>query len=266
MRAKSFRIRRWSRLVLGAALSVFMIPLGWGGSPKLWARASLPAAIRGIRIHFEYDRTRFFPRSWLQPEINCQGSQVQPTEARRAIPLIEQFAAAYGDESLQEHLTDIFLLGSLECYGKTYGGTNSTSAIYLRVGTEAEGYGAYFLLSTLHAEFSSILWREHDFPNEAWLALNPPGFEYSNNPIALLEQAGITEQPSRDLFCGGFLTRYGAADLEDDFNEYAGAIFVEPQELCQYRVKCKAIADKAMLAVQFYKSVDPAIKVSGCGN
>jgi hypothetical protein len=54
------------------------------------------------------------------------------------------------------------------------------------------------------------------------------------------------------------------SDLEDDFNERAGAIFVEPKEICRYRIKCRATADKAWLTVEFYKSVDPAISVPSC--
>ncbi len=171
----------------------------------------------------------------------------------------------YTASTLQAHLTDIYLLGSLECYGKTYGGTNSTSAIYIRVSPESEGYDAHYLLSTMHAEFSSILWRSHDFDLEAWQSLNPRGFHYPNNPVAVLEEPGITDRPSPGLFCGGFLTQYGTADPEDDFNDYASALFVDSDKLCEYRTECKGIADKAWLATQFYKSVDPGVKIPACG-
>jgi len=264
MSSRRFHTRRINELVLGVMLSMFMIPLGWGGSSGPWNSTALPGTIRGIRIHYEYDREASFPASWLESPINCEGSQVEISEAERVVPLIEEFAVTYGDSTLHDHLTDIYLLGSLSCYGKMYGGTNSTSAIYIRVSPESQGYDAHYLLSTLHAEFSSILWRQHRFPIEEWQGMNPPGFEYANDSVAVLDVPGITDQPSPEMFCGGFLTRYAASDLEDDFNEYAGAIFTEPKQLCEYRVRCKAIADKAWLASEFYKMIDPGVKVPSC--
>lgn len=264
MSAIRFHRRRVHELLLGMMLSMFLVPVGWGGSLGPWASADLPPTIRGVRIHYQYDRAAYFPSSWLESPTNCQGSQVEIPEAERMVPLIEEFASTYSQSTLHGHLTDIYLLGSLRCYGKEYGGTNSTSAIYIRVDHASEGYDGHYLLSTLHAEFSSILWRQHSFPTGEWQAMNPPGFEYSNNAVTVLGQAGITDKPAPELFCGGFLTRYAASDLEDDFNEYAGAIFVESQELCEYRVRCKAIAAKAWLAIEFYKSVDPGIKIPAC--
>ncbi len=264
MFARTSHIAGVTQIAIGVALSVMLIPFGAGAGMRSYAEAALPGNIRGIRIHYEYDRAAYFPPGWLEEPINCQGSQVDLNEAQRAVPLIEEFAAVYSAAVLRDHLTDIYLLGSLQCYGKIYGGTNSTSSIYIRVSSESEGYDAHYLLSTMHAEFSSILWRSHNFPVEAWGSLNPRGFEYGNDPVAVLEQPGITDKPSQDLFCGGFLTRYGTSDPEDDFNDYAGAIFVQPEELCHYRSECKGIADKAWMAIEFYRSVDPGIKVPAC--
>ncbi len=265
MNARTSPIAGLTQIVVGVALSVMLLPFGPGAGFEARLSPALPDNIRGIRIHYDYDRSTYFPASWLAEPVNCQGTQVDLTEAERLVPLIQEFAAVYSAPTLREHLTDIYLLGSLECYGKTYGGTNSTSSIYIRVSPTSEGYDAHYLLSTMHSEFSSILWRSHDFDVSAWESLNPPGFAYPNDPVSMLEQPGITDRPAAGLFCGGFLTQYGTADPEDDFNDYAGAIFVEPQELCEYRAACKGIADKAWLAIQFYKTVDPGVKVPACG-
>ncbi len=264
MSAKTAQIAGMTQIAIGVALSVMLIPFGPGAGIQSHALAALPGSIRGIRIHYDYDRVTFFPPSWLASPVNCQGSQVEAIEAERVVPLIDKFAAVYSPSTLREHLTDIYLLGSLECFGKTYGGTNSTSSIYIRVGAENEGYDAHYLLSTMHAEFSSILMRSHNFPVDAWESLNPRGFHYANDPVSVLEQPGITDKPAPALFCGGFLTQYGTADAEDDFNDYAGAIFVDPEQLCEYRSECKGIADKAWMAIEFYRSLDPGVKVPSC--
>lgn len=247
-------------------LFLVVIPVTARESVLPQAKSGLPDRIHGIRIHYDYDRELVFPKSWLEAPINCIGTQVEMSEAERAAPVIDEFASAYDDYVLRDHLTDIYLLGDLQCYGQPYGGTNSTSALYLRVGIESQGYDAQHLLSILHAEFSSILQRNHAFPSEEWKALNPAGFQYNNNAIQVLDEAGITDRPSRGLFCGGFLSRYATSDLEDDYNEYAGWIFARTDELCRARSECPAIEAKTQLALRFYKSVDPNMALPECGS
>ncbi len=247
-------------------LFLVVIPVTARGSGLRQATSELPDRIRGIRIHYQYNREAVFPKSWLEAPIHCMGAQVERSEAERTVPVIEEFASAYDDFVLREHLTDIYVLGDLQCYDQPYGGTNSTSALYLRVGTERQGYDAPHLLSILHAEFSSILLRNHAFPGEEWTALNPASFQYNNNAIQVLDEAGITDRPPEALFCGGFLSRYATSDVEDDFNEYAGWIFTRTDELCRARSECPAIEAKTQLALRFYKSVDPNMALPECGS
>ncbi len=251
-----------SFVILGAVL---VLVLGWSWVDGL-ARGlqDRPSKIKGINIHYDYDPQEFFPEAWRTDVIDCGGAQVDLAEAGRVVPLIERFATAYQPEVLQKNLTDIYLLGDLYCYQHPYGGTNSTSAVYLRVGTRAEGYTDRVLLATLHEEFSSILLRNYGFSADTWIRLEGDGFEYPNNSVDLLDEPGLKADPSRDLLEAGFLTLYAASSLENDFNEYAGWIFVWPDRLCDYGSHYPLIRRKAAMVSDFYRSIDPQMETWGC--
>jgi hypothetical protein len=141
---------------------------------------------RGVVVHYDYDPQRFFPREWLSEPARCEGEQFDLREARRTVRLIAEFASLYSFEVIDPNLTDIYVLGDLHCYGATYGGTNSQTALYITAGSVRDGYTDSYIYGLLHAEFSSILMRNYDFPYDAWTAVNQPSFEYSNNAVEVV--------------------------------------------------------------------------------
>jgi Putative zinc-binding metallo-peptidase len=225
--------------------------------------AGLPKIIEGLVIHYQYDRSKFFPAAWLEEPVNCSGTQVNLSQARRIVPLIEDFASAFDSGFLRSNLKDIYLLSELRCFGKSYGGTNSLSALYLRVGTASQGFTDRYLSLSLHHEFSSILMRNYTFPSQEWTLINGPDFAYSQNSVEVLGQTAL-ESPAGELLKAGFLNRYSMTTLENDFNEIASWLFVRREELCQFEVKYEKIARKSKLVIQFYNSIDPTLAWSAC--
>ncbi len=223
----------------------------------------LTITVSGIVVHDQYDRSGFFPKGWLTEPSNCNGAQISPVEEQRVIPLIEQFASSYDTHTIKCNLTDIYLLSNLTCFGKPYGGTHNATAIYIRVGTLEAGYTDQFLLSLLYAEFSSVLMRYYSFPREEWLAVNDDDFVYQNNAVKMLEQEGLRES-SQELLAAGFVDRYATASIEEDFNEVSSWLFTRPQELCDTQAAYEKIERKYKLAVEFYTSIDPDIKLPNC--
>ncbi len=261
-----------TRALKTIAIGEFVLILGMLALPaRGWAQVLLkppqaedrPAQIQGVNIHYAYERAQFFPTAWLTAEVNCQGVQVAAPDAERAVPLIQQFLAAYDSAVIRNNLTDIYLLGDLNCYGQPYGGTNSTSSVYVRVGTRASGYTDRIVLSTTHEEFSSILFRKYVFPRAAWQSLNGD-YGYPNDSTLILDEPGLRSVAPDDLLASGFLTSYAASSMENDFNEYAGWLFVWPDQLCGYSSMYPAIEKKAMLASAFYKSIQPDMEAWGC--
>jgi putative zinc-binding metallo-peptidase len=264
MKTTALKIIALSEFVLIASMAALLVP-GWTGMKiALAAPEGRPGMIKGIAIHYLYDRAEFFPSAWLEAPVDCGGGQVDLSEAERVVPLIEVFAAAYDPSFIQKNLTDIYLLGDLHCYEHPYGGTNGISSIYLRVGTRADGYTDRVLLATLHEEFSSILFRNYDFPKETWKSLEGNGYEYPNDSIEILDQPGLKADASDEMLERGLLTRYAASSLENDFNEYAGWMFVWPDRLCDYGSLYEAVERKATLVNAFYRSIEPNMETWSC--
>jgi hypothetical protein len=223
----------------------------------------LPDTGKEIVIHVQYDRSLFFPKEWLREPIRCEGAQVEVSETQRVIPIIETFESVFYSKTLRKNLTDIYLVSELKCYGKTFGGTNSRTSIYLNVGPRNKGYSDGFILSTLHAEYSSILMRNYAFPTKAWSAINDNDFTYPNNEVQVVEQNGLYTQ-TPDLLAAGFLDNYAATSLENDFNEFASWLFVRSEDLCRLQANYRKINQKAVLAENFYSKIDPTLRWPVC--
>lgn len=84
----------------------------------------------GVQIAYDYDASAFFPKQWLEAPISAEGSQIALTEVERMLPIIDRFLSSYPEAVLKKNLKAIYLLNELKFYGKSYGGTNSNTAIY----------------------------------------------------------------------------------------------------------------------------------------
>lgn len=222
----------------------------------------LPEQINEIALHYYYE-SNFFPTSWLREPPSCIGRQFDFEEAPRVISDIEEFISAYDAIFLRQNLTDIYLLNELKCYGQSFGGTNSSSSVYLVVRTQGEGFTDQFLVSMLHSEFSSILMRNYPFPEQEWRLINQDSFVYSENAVQVVEQDTIREQ-TEDLFEAGFLTRYATTSVENDFNMIVEWLFTQGTELCEIRSQYERINRKAELAIEFYATIDTGVEFSTC--
>jgi hypothetical protein len=233
-----------------------------------WTRCSsrverLPSQVQGIVVHYTYDPEAFFPPEWLSEPARCQGRQVDLSDAARVVPLIDEFASTYGIDFLRSNLTDIYLFGELQCYGKSLGGTNAQSSLYIKIPPQSQGFTDSFLLSTLHAEFSSILLRNYRFPYSEWEEANPAGFAYAENPFQVVEDPDQLA-PTEELLLAGFLSPIAATSLENDLNRIAFSVFTGGKAFCEQAERYPRIALKVELATRFYRSVDPEIRLVSC--
>ena len=249
--------------VAGLAVGYWMISHPQSERCTLADISELPSAIQGVRMHFCYDRNNFFPPEWLREPPNCEGAQVDLVEAERLPPIVEQFASTYGTSFMGRDLRDLYLVSELRCFGRSFGGTNGTAAVYIKVGAAERGFTDEFLLSMLHSEFSSILMRNYSFPRDEWENANPPGFAYSENAVQVVEESGQYEL-SEELLADGFLAQYATTSIENDFNILASWLFTRQSELCQYAERYEAIKHKANLAIQFYNTIDPEVAIQPC--
>lgn len=217
----------------------------------------VPKAIAGIRIVTEINDA-FYPDYWKNDkEIKPEASPADPKEIERVIPLIETFVKDYPEKVLKRNLKSINLCKVLKFYGKPYGGTNSSDAVYLCLDTPAKGYTNSYLLASMHHEFSSILMRNYDrkFPKEEWKTHNPVGFTYADNAVASLGQNNLLT-PSKAARDEGFICKYSKCSMEEDFNTIADYLFSERKRLLEWAKAHPKLKAKVQLAMKFYRSVD----------
>src|SRR6185369_11235052 len=81
--------------------------------------------------------------------------------------------------------------------------------------------------SSLHHELSSLVLRADAGSLAKWAELAPAGWPFVEDPGGALRRAE-TAAPSLDT---GFLSAYGATNLENDFNVYAEKMFGNPEEV-----------------------------------
>jgi len=209
----------------------------------------------GIDIHYRYDAKSFFPQEYLYLPVSAQGSQVSLKHVKSILPIIETFLSKYPREVIWKNLSDIYLLGKLEFYGRSYGGTYINSAIYI----QSQGTNDS-LVGIMHAEFSSILFHNYEFPKEKWEAANESGWKYTGTGFEILGRKDSYDL-SEELFSKGFLVKYSQSSLENDFNMFVQWAFLEPPILQNLASKYERINKKYQLMIQFYKSIDPRINI-----
>ena len=208
-----------------------------------------------VRVHYDYGSEDFFPEKWRKAPISATGSQLDQAEVRRLIPFIEHFLERYPKSVIKKHLKHIYLLSSLRCYGKRYGGTSSNDAIYITSRGARNGFSREFVLGRMYSEFSSILFRSTAFPEREWKALNPLDFKYVGSGQKMLGQANLYSQ-SEELLQQGFINRYAQSDVENDFNMMTDWLFTRPRRLRELGQLHPRIKAKTELTIKFYRSLD----------
>ncbi len=208
-----------------------------------------------VQVHHFYSVEDYFPASWRKAPISARGRQLALEEVARLLPIIERFLSTYPKTVLSDNLADIYLLAELHFYGKIYGATNSQSGLYIKSEGNRKGFSNSFLLRTMHAEFSSILMRNHEFPEEKWRMDNAADFEYRGTGREMLGETDLYRQTS-ELLSQGFIVKYAQSSVENDFNMIAYWLFTDRDRLRQLARKYPRIKAKMELAINFYKSID----------
>lgn len=210
----------------------------------------------GVRIRYRFDRETSFPESWRNPPIQAEGVDIAIEELPRTLDVLARFLSAYPPALLREHLDTVNLFSRMTMYGKPYGGTNCRRGIYLVVRTIQEGYSDTFLLEVLHAEFSSILLRNHAFPEAAWLETLPAEFDYRGRGRDVLGEADLNKH-TPELLADGFLALYATSSLENDVNRFVRWMFVHPKEFADLAKRHPRIRKKGEIVKAFYASLNP---------
>lgn len=198
-----------------------------------------------------------FPEAWLNPRTNPGAQPLPEPDQARCHDLIIKALADYPVEVLEANLKKVYVVGALQYSGVSTGGTNSRSAVYV---VSNEKYSTAQFERNFHAEFSSILFRNHAnlFDAAAWHQLNPTGFIYGGSGVKAIKAKKASSRINPNLHPEGFLHSYGTASIEEDFNSFAALLFMGDSAFWSAIESHPKIKSKAGLVMTFYQKIHPS--------
>jgi hypothetical protein len=215
--------------------------------------------INGVAIGYHYSIS-IFPHEWQAPPISAQGEAMQKSEIARSAKVMAISLAKYPTEVLNRNLNSIYFLGLMKFFDVSYGGTNSSTAVYLVNNGKALGYSDKYLEQTFHHEFSSILMRnfQSNFDTTAWKKLNEPGFSYNDpeNGVGAIRN-NLSSQELDSLLCRkGIPTQYASSSIENDLNTLAQNLFSPDLDFWNYVDRFPRLKQKVRMLINFYSKID----------
>lgn len=210
----------------------------------------------GVDIQFTI-APDIFPESWLTEKINGKATPLDSIEIERTTRIILKALNKYPTHLIKKNLTKIYAVKNLEFYGLSYGGTSSTSAVYISNNGVSSGYTDFWIEQTFHTEFSSILLRNYSFllNSKKWTSQSK-GIKYGYSGVEALQNGKDSREFDLELNKKGFLFMYGTASFEEDFNSFAENLFLCSRGFWSIVKTQKRINAKALMAISFYNSID----------
>jgi len=212
-----------------------------------------------VRVVTSADST-IFPESWRKPPVLASGEVLPEDQIKRMRMILERALKKYPPQVLKADLKAVYVLAELRYSGVITSGTNSLTTVYLKIGDVKKGFTEAHIEGVFHAEFSSILLRNHAhlFDKAAWQAVNPPGFKYLGNGVDAVKKKVAGTVLRDELHEKGFLVEYAQSTLENDLNGFAKMLFNGGPELWRVAETFPKIRRKLDLTLAFYQRIDPA--------
>lgn len=204
--------------------------------------------------------SEIFPAAWRTPSVSPEGGILPENRIERARSVLTTALAKYPHALLEAELKAVYVLSELRYRGVVTSGTNSSTCVFLKMGPDTSRYTDLYIEGTFHAEFSSILIRNHAdlLDKEAWQQANPPDFSYLGDGVEAVKQGKARRSYEESLLERGFLTEYGSSTLENDFNGMALRLFTGEAQVWKLADQYPRIKTKLDLALAFYRKLDPS--------
>lgn len=204
-----------------------------------------------------------FPADWLPAPVLANATLLDSAEFERSRNCIEIALNRYSTPVLADELKHIVMFQAIRFYGLKFGGTNSIDTVFLTNDGAAKGYTDRYITGAFHHEFSSILLRNHPdkFDQKAWDKAIPPNFQYRGNGTDAVREGTSNTSYDSSLYQQGFVSQYSQASMEEDFNMLAEGLLTGDPEMAEAARRSARIRAKLTVVVQFYKAIDPGIKI-----
>jgi hypothetical protein len=216
------------------------------------------AETQGLPVEVITDQhgPEIFPAEWLGGTISAEADPLPEADRPRAIDVLSRALKVYPAAVLKRNLAKVYVVGRLRYSGVTAGGTRSGKSVYLVA--SGERYTPEKLTAIFHAEFSSILFRNHAqrFDDRGWTKLLPDGFSYAGSGVAAIKTGQASQVATPELLAEGFLSEYSKSSMEEDFNAYAADLLTGDALLWQAVDQYERVKAKANRVMAFYEKLD----------
>jgi hypothetical protein len=210
----------------------------------------------GIRIGYGAPAD-FWTPPYKPEDATAPGVEMKPADLQNvAVSLngIDVALEKYPPGFVARLIQAIFICGKLRMGGVEAGGTAGPAWIILAappdIGEEGIRLGG---LLGVHHELSSFVLRVNPMTRAQWSEFAPAGWNFVEDAGGAL---GRAHAPAPSLETG-FLSAYGATNLENDFNVYAEKMFTEPDGLAQLARQHPLIRRKLDFVRAAYVAIDP---------
>ncbi len=217
---------------------------------------SVKIKYKGVTI-VTYNERGMFPGRWLDEPDNGYSLPLDKTHEDRALAIIKTALDKYPEQTLKNNLKKVYLLGELQFFGLSYGGTYRDDKIFLCVKDSLSGYDSKYIEKAFHHEFSSILYNNYSFDERQWESINHSEFSYGDGGIAALKTGSTGLEFDVKYNKMGFLNEYSTASFEEDFNEICSNLLAPSKRFRNLINDYPRIRKKVNMAVDFYSKINP---------
>jgi hypothetical protein len=146
----------------------------------------------------------------------------------------------------------IFICDELRMDDESAGGTAGPTWIILVAPSDIDVQG---IPAVVHHELSSFVLRADVATRPQWAQFAPADWTFVEAPGNALQREHDPAPPLET----GFLSAYGATNVENDFNVYAETMFTEPANLAQLARQHPLIRRKLDFVRAAYVAIDPRL-------
>jgi hypothetical protein len=227
----------------------------WSDRDRVRAHVHRIEQAHGIKIGYgapaDFWTPPFKPENATAPWISMQQAELRNVAV--ALDGVDVALDRYPPGFVAHLIRTIFICDELRMGGESASGTVGPALIVLAAPSRYGVDGIRFAsVATVHHELSSFVLRVDAATWPQWAEFAPAGWQFVEDPGGALRR-GDTPAPPLEM---GFLSAYGATNLENDFNVYAETIFTEPANLALLARQHPLIRRKLDLVLAAYVAID----------
>ncbi|RYX85031.1 hypothetical protein EON83_07225 [bacterium] len=195
-----------------------------------------------------------FPRA---KQFAMSATPLEGEERERALKIVDAALLRYPPSLLEQSLKAVFVVDTLNFRGISASGTYDGKRVYLANRGVKKGFTDEWISGVFHSEFSSILmWRYSKFFDKAaWQACNSPEFTYGGGGVDAVKNGTARTTPAEEWWKKGFISQYGTASMEEDFNQVVKYMFTHSVSDRPILAVSTQLQQKAVLTKDFYRKL-----------